>query len=172
MNNLFERKKNYIELLQKYNGWGINKEAADSLLSDVEIVDTDFQNATYSLQTNLLVNTNKIVSPINLDTSLELPITELFIDNDNFIVFTTKCIHSCRNSSISQIKYTDILEVDEMSVIESMRKRLVINKIEQFIDINLILSDGSKIPITIEYGISFRPIIYFLTTVNKQKIEL
>ena len=52
----------------------------------------------------------------------------------------------------------------------SMRKTLerITYGSKEFFDIELILSNGNSIPITFEYAISFRPLVYFLTMVNKE----
>lgn len=165
MDSLLKIKKQYIDLLQKYNGWGGSKEEIGDLLDVLGIVDTDLERLKEKPKTNILVDINEIVSPVYLDYNVELPIVELFVDKDNFVVFTTQSIYNCRNTMIEKIGYRDIVGVDENSINDAFSNRI---KNMQVVDIKLIITNGNRVPITVEYGISFRPIAYFLTVVNKK----
>lgn len=167
MNNLLKKKGELISLLQKNNGWGKNKEDVRNLLDVLDIEESDLEDSKAKPQTRLLIDTNRLKSSFELDHQIELPIVELFIDNSNFVVFTTRGIYNCRVGIIKQIEYSDITGVDENSingVFCDSPKNL------HLFDIKLIVKNGKEIPITIEYGISFRPIVYFLIIVNKKKI--
>ncbi len=172
MISLLAIKKQHINLLQKYNTWGKSEEA-ENLLDVLDVFNIDLENQIEkskinSLKTTILIDTNEIVSPVCLDYRIELPIVELFIEKDNFVLFTTQHIYNCRGAIVDKIKYIDILSVDENSINDVLRDK---TKNVRFFDIQLVLTNHNKVPITIEYGISFRPIVYFLTVIN-EKIAL
>jgi hypothetical protein len=166
MNRLLKTKKGYIALLQKYNGWGRDDEDTKSLFDVLEVLDSDLNSEQQTHQTNILTSTNKIISPIQLDNSIELPIVELFIDGENFVVFTTECIYNCRNASLQKLDYINIIGIDENSLNDFFRYK---SKNKRFYDIKLITSNGNIMPITFEFGVSFRPIVYFLSIINDKK---
>lgn len=168
MNHLSKIKKQHIDLLQKYNNWGKSKEDIGDLLAVLEVADIDLESlkeksSTNTSQTKILIDTTKIVAPIHINNDIELPIVELFIDNNNFIVYTTQCIYNCRNAITEKIDYTDIVGVDENSINDALQD--MIRQI-QLIEVKLIIVNGNRIPISIEYGIPFRPIVYFLTRIK------
>lgn len=168
MNRLFKIKKQHIDLLQKYNSWGKSKEDIGDLLDVLEVADIDLgslkeKSSTNTLQTKILIDANKIVAPIHIDNDIELPIAELFIDNNNFVVYTTQCIYNCRNAITEKIDYTNIVGVDEDLINDTLRDMA---RQIQIIELKLIIANGNRVPISIEYGIPFRPIVYFLTKVK------
>lgn len=167
MDNLLRIKAQQINILQ-IEGWGKNANEVGDLLSVLgESVDLENRkdNSITGFKTRLLNNTNAIVSPIHLDYSIELPLVELFIEEANFVLFTTQFIYNCRKATITKIGYAEIIRIDEKSINKFLYKRL---ENSQFMDINLITVNGDSVPIVFEYGISFRPIVYFLTIVNKR----
>jgi hypothetical protein len=110
------------------------------------------------------VDTNEIISPIYLNHNIELPLLELHIDKDNFVVFTTKNIYNCRDTFNSVINYDDIIGIDEISLILSSSN----TKIAQIFDILIVLSNGTSMPIKVEHGIPISCIVYFLITITKR----
>ncbi len=160
MNKLFKKKEYCISLLQQYNGWGKENLGLLDVLVGSEL-SSEIEATTVA--TNILINTNKIISPIQLENSVELPVVELFIDIENFVVFTTQCIYNCRKTIIEKIEYLDIIKVDSNSLTQFLLNK---STTLHFGDIELILSNGTKVIVVFEYGISFRPLVYFLTMIN------
>jgi hypothetical protein len=165
MDTILKKKEYYIAVLQKYTGWGKENRDTKNLLNVLENFDSS--DSVWEVKTNLLIKINSIISPINLDHIVELPIAELYIDMGNFVVFTTNGIYNCRKTIIENIMYKDILRVDSNSINNGLWNK---SMYERFFDIKLILTDERIAIITLEYGVSFRPLIYFLTTVNQHNI--
>ena len=171
MDKLLKIKQQKIDILQKYTGWGKSIKEVENLL-DVLGENTDLDNlegdCLINPKTHILINTNEIKSPIYLNYNFELPLVELFLDKNNFTIYTTKHIYNARNGIIKKIEYEEIIRIDENSMNDILYNNP--DNLSCF-DIMLITSNGNKIPITIEYGISFRPIFYFLiTTINSKEV--
>ncbi len=118
---------------------------------------------TKDLETQILVHTNEIISPISLNHNIELPLLELYIDKENFVVFTTQNIYNCRDAALSAINYDDIVAINE----NSLTSRPLNPKKGRIFDIIIILPNGSSVPIKVEYGIPLPCIAHFLTTIIK-----
>ena len=171
MDKLLKIKQQKIDILQKYGGWGKSIKEGENLL-DVLGENTGLDNlegdCLISPKTRILINTNEIKSPIYLNYNFELPIVELLLDKNNFVIYTTKHIYSVRNEIIKKIEYEEIIGIDENSINGGLYNNP--DNLSCF-HIMLITSNENKIPITIEHGISFRPILYFLaTTINSKKV--
>lgn len=162
MNELLEIKRQQIDLLQTYTSWGKGKEVGEQLLRASELSEINEDDSEEWPRTKILINTNKITSPINIDLRLELPIVELYLDEKNFVVYTTSRIYSFRNAAIVKIEYKHVISIDEDSLNSFFRNW---SKKVRFFDIRLITKNGHEI-ITIEYGIPFQPLVRFLTNIN------
>lgn len=164
MNELDKIKKKYIDLLQMHTSWGKGKEIGEDLLKALGVNEINEMKIGKEPETKLLLETNELVSPLKLDLCIELPVVELFIDKANFVIFTTLQIYSCKNSTIEKIEYKNIEGIDEDSLNNFLRYRA---RKAQLFEMNIIISNGSVKPITIEYGFTFRPVVYFLTRVRE-----
>ncbi|MFN0202545.1 MAG: hypothetical protein ACKVTZ_13555, partial [Bacteroidia bacterium] len=163
MDKLLKIKKQYIDLLQQHTSWGKNIETVDDSLDIFEKENSDLSAIRYN-RTQILVNTNEIVSPIHLDTVIELPKAELFIDDANFVIYTTKGIYCCIESTLNIIEYKNIAKIDyDYSLTKFFRSN---PKGFEIFDFRLIFSNGAYMEILLEYGVSWRPIVRFLSVVN------
>lgn len=163
-------KDDYSSILQKHTNWGksdkyieLEAEKIYNIANFNDIQLEEFKKmAKIRPKTVLLTHTNKIKSDVEIDRKCELPIIELFLDDSNFVVFTTKGIYSCRAGVITNLVYNNISNIDENSL-----QKFGTNNHIRFMDLGLITKDKKTIPVKIEYGIPFRPIIVFLDKIIK-----
>lgn len=97
----------------------------------------------------ILVDVNEIDSELKLFEKDELPILECYRNNEEFIVFSTKRIYSCRGI-LETSCYSDIMEIDQ-EYIDNLNLKLA----PRFVEIKLNLIEGKEMIIDLETGYPF-----------------
>ena len=142
--NVEDIKDKILYRIEKYTAW--------QNVDLYENIDNEIQEKKNKYKSILLTDSNIINSPIQLNLEVELPIMELYFDNQHFVLFTTLQIYSNMHSNLSKAKYVDVIEINQNSLDNFVQKRRMMKK---FVDLKMDMLDKSLFEFTIEVGIPF-----------------
>lgn len=173
--DLQQLKNEYILLLKRDTIWREDLEEMQKLREETFMEylkhnpaekDKEFVFTTkMRFKTQLLETHNHIKSSVNINFDVELPLAEYYIDECNFVVYTTSGIYSCMASELSYIQYCNIKNdngdfIHEYYDVLHSSKSTPIN-----IEIQLETKIGGFFSILIETSNPKKPLLRFLLNV-------
>jgi hypothetical protein len=121
-------------------------------------------------QTKLLIDSNNLESNVTLRDD-ELPILELYLDKDDFVVFTTKSLFIQRDNIYFNKTYSDMRikkpnDEELIKLNDQNYANLIVEKRKgiHFLDVIIFLDDNNVCKLRVENGSPFRLVMLLFNT--------